>query len=176
MVNVYDAIIYAADHGCKLSNCSWGSTISSGQYGQDAINYATINKDALVIAGAGNNGIDSKFYPASYDNVISVAATDNSDVKWTSSNYNYDVDICAPGVNLYSISNGTSYNTASGTSLSAALVAGGAALLRSYFRIITPCKLANSLKIRPIIFMLLIPLTRKNLVLAGSTSKEALPK
>ena len=48
-----EGIKYAADHGCQIINCSWGGGGSS-QFGQDIINYATINKNALVVCAAGN--------------------------------------------------------------------------------------------------------------------------
>ncbi len=132
LVASYEGIKYAAEHGCKVINCSWGGT-ASGQYGQDIVNYATFNYDALVVAAAGNNGLDEEFYPAAYDNVLSVASTDNSDVKSSFSNYGYFIDICAPGSNIYSTWNSNSYLISNGTSMASPCVAGGAALVRSYF-------------------------------------------
>lgn len=132
LIAAYEGIKYAAEHGCKVINCSWGST-SAGQYGQDIVNYATFNYDALVVAAAGNNGQDEEFYPAAYDNVMAVASTDNNDVKSSFSNYGYFIDICAPGSNIYSTWNGDSYLSSNGTSMASPCVAGGAALVRSYF-------------------------------------------
>ena len=76
----YDGIVYAADHGASVINCSWGGGGYS-QFEQDIINYATFNKDALIVAAAGNNASDETHYPSSYDNVISVAATTGLDRK-----------------------------------------------------------------------------------------------
>ncbi len=132
LVASYEGIKYAAEHGCKVINCSWGST-AGGQYGQDIINYATFNYDALVVAACGNNSVDQEFFPAAYDNVLAVASTDNTDVKSNFSNYGYYVDICAPGSNIYSTWNGNSYIFSGGTSMASPCVAGGAALVRSYF-------------------------------------------
>ncbi|GAB4207898.1 MAG: hypothetical protein Fur0023_19060 [Bacteroidia bacterium] len=132
LVAAYEGIKYVAEHGCKVINCSWGST-AGGQYGQDIVNYATFNYDALVVAACGNNGADQMFYPAAYDNVLAVASTDNTDVKSSFSNYGYYVGICAPGSNIYSTWNGNSYSFQSGTSMASPCVAGGAALVRSYF-------------------------------------------
>lgn len=132
LIASYEGIKYAAEHGCKVINCSWGST-AGGQYGQDIINYATFNYDALVVAACGNNGADQEFYPAAYDNIMAVASTDNTDVKSSFSNYGYYVDICAPGSGIYSTWNGNSYSFQSGTSMASPCVAGGAALVRSYF-------------------------------------------
>ncbi len=132
LVAAYEGIKYAAEHGCKVINCSWGSA-AGGQYGQDIVNYATFNYDALVVAACGNNGMDQEFYPAAYDNVLAVASTDNNDVKSSFSNYGYYVGICAPGSGIYSTWSGNSYSFQSGTSMASPCVAGGAALVRSYF-------------------------------------------
>src|SRR4051812_20844776 len=51
--NGYEGIKYAADHGCKIINCSWGGP-GAGQFALDVITYATITKDVLVVASAGN--------------------------------------------------------------------------------------------------------------------------
>jgi subtilisin family serine protease len=79
--------VYAADHGCNIINCSWGGSFS-GETGQDAITYATINRNCLVLASAGNSSIDESSYPASYQYVTSVAATSNTDIKASFSTYN----------------------------------------------------------------------------------------
>ncbi|MEM7039456.1 MAG: S8 family serine peptidase, partial [Bacteroidota bacterium] len=68
------AIQYAADHNVPIVNLSWGSG-SYSQYGQDVCNYAAINKGVLLVAASGNTFTENLIYPASYDNVISVAAS-----------------------------------------------------------------------------------------------------
>ena len=65
----YEGIVYAADHGCNVINCSWGGG-GGGALGQNAIDYATINKDALVVCAAGNNSSNQTFYPAAYNYVF----------------------------------------------------------------------------------------------------------
>ncbi|HRS53802.1 MAG TPA: S8 family serine peptidase [Bacteroidales bacterium] len=132
-LRAYEGIVYAAEHGCNIINCSWGSNISSGQYGQDIINYAVINKNALIIAACGNDNNEIPFYPASYDNVISVAATDQNDIKHSTSSYGIYVDLCAPGKNIFSTWGNGSYISSSGTSMAAPIVAGAAAIVKSVF-------------------------------------------
>jgi PKD repeat protein len=141
----YDGLFYAVDRGCKVINLSWGRRDGeSSRYEQDLINYAVINHDVVVVAAAGNDNNTAYYWPASYDNVISVGATDANDAKGGLSNYNDRVDITAPGINLYSTNNG-GYQTNSGTSFSAPLVAGAAALLRSRFPDLTAAEVADRL-------------------------------
>jgi hypothetical protein len=132
LTSAYEGIIYAADHGCKIINCSWGS-MSGGEYGQDVVSYATYEKQSLVIASAGNNGLLRDFYPASYREVLSVAASNQTDTRWTLSNFGTRVDVCAPGENIYSTWNGNVYTASSGTSMSAPAVSGCAGIVASYF-------------------------------------------
>ncbi len=61
LTQAYEGIKYAADHGCQIINCSWGGGGSS-QFGQDIIDYATINKNALVVCAAGNNGVWTEIF------------------------------------------------------------------------------------------------------------------
>lgn len=128
----YEGITYAADHGCSVINCSWGGT-GGGSYGQSIIDYATNNRDALVICAAGNNGMDQEFFPAAYDKVLSVAATTNTDAHASFTNYNYSVDICSPGNNVNATWTGSTYAQNSGTSMASPVCAGIAAIVRSYY-------------------------------------------
>ncbi len=109
------AITYAADNGANIINASWGG----GPYSQtlyNAINYAR-SRNVLFVAAAGNDGADNDTtpsYPASYnlDNIISVAATTQTDGLASFSNYGAtSVDVGAPGVNIYSSIPVYSYTT-----------------------------------------------------------------
>jgi subtilisin family serine protease len=137
----YESIVYLADHGAKIINCSWGG-VYNFQFGQDIINYATFNKDALVVCAAGNTDQPIVVYPASYQNAISVAGTVSSDQKWTPTNagskggssYGFYVDACAPAVGIYTTTTGNAYLKGGnvGTSYSSPIFSGIAALVRSY--------------------------------------------
>jgi len=135
IVNGDLAIIYAADKGASVINCSWGG-FGSSQFSQDAVNYATFNKNALVVASAGNANNDAPFYPASYQYVLSVSGVDSNDVKWTGSSYGSYVDIAAGGDRVYSIFPGSSpltFGVSGGTSESAPMISGAAALVKAQF-------------------------------------------
>lgn len=148
LINVYEAIVYAANQGAAIINCSWGGANELGSsFEQDVINYATFNKGSLVIAACGNDNNAVPFYPASYKNVMSVSMTDINDAKGTASSYGYYVDIAAPGQNVYSTFPGNSYGSSSGTSFSSPIVAGCAAILKSYFPSYSPLQIAERLRI-----------------------------
>ena len=146
LIAAYEGIKYAADHGCQIINCSWGGGGAS-QFGQDIINYATINKSSLVVCAAGNNGVDGDFYPAAYNYVLSVANTSQNDVKFYSSNYGYMIDVCAPGDNVNSTWPGSLYITTSGTSMSAPVVAGAAGIVKNHFPAYNGLQVGERLKV-----------------------------
>ncbi|HWY09844.1 MAG TPA: S8/S53 family peptidase [Bacteroidia bacterium] len=132
LIAAYEGIKYAADHGCKVINCSWGGT-GGGQYGQDICNYAIFNKDAMVVIAAGNTGFDQLFYPAAYNNVMAVANTQSNDIINNSSTYGYFVDVSAPGTNINSTWPGNSYTQQTGTSMASPVTAGVVAIVRSFY-------------------------------------------
>ncbi|MES2763357.1 MAG: S8/S53 family peptidase [Bacteroidota bacterium] len=146
LTQAYEGIVYAADHGCQIINCSWGGGGSS-QFGQDVINYATINKNCLVVCAAGNNGVDGDFFPAAYNYVLSVANTSQNDAKFSNSNYGYMVDVCAPGDNVNSTWPGSFYITTSGTSMSSPVVAGAAGIVKNHFPSYNGLQVGERLKV-----------------------------
>ncbi len=133
LVKAYEGIVYSADQGVAVINCSWGSHFNSGPFGQDIIDYAVLNKDVVVVAGAGNANTPEPFYPASFEHVLGVAATDSLDCKTGFSTYGVFVDIAAPGTGILSTWVNDSYLFSGGTSMSSPIVAGAAAILRSHF-------------------------------------------
>jgi thermitase len=129
-------IVYAADYsGVKVINLSWGGSYDS-DYLRDAINYAT-GKGILVVAAAGNEDTPAPTYPAAYENVLAVGATEAEEVgceesrvrKAYFSNYGDYVDIAAPGVWILSTIPGGEYELYCGTSMASPYVAGAAALI-----------------------------------------------
>lgn len=126
---ICNGIIYAADHGAKVINMSFGGTASS-QALQDAINYAW-GKQCVLVAAAGNSGNNIAFYPAACNNVVAVSATDSSDAHPSWSNYGNYVDVSAPGVDILSLYGTNQYAAWSGTSFSSPVTAGVVSLMAS---------------------------------------------
>ena len=95
VADIAEAIRFAADNDADVINMSLGGGGES-QVMEEAINYAH-QKGVLVIAAAGNEGRNSASYPARYNHVIGVAATDSAGEKAPYSNFGAGVDISAPG-------------------------------------------------------------------------------
>ncbi|MDX2040107.1 MAG: S8 family serine peptidase, partial [Acidobacteriota bacterium] len=133
--DVVEAIDFAVNHGAGVINCSFGTEAFS-QSLLDAISRAA-SSGVLIVASAGNNGWDlsqTPYYPASYaaSNLIAVAATNNSDLLATFSNYGANnVHVAAPGIDVLTTYPNNRYVTLTGTSAAAPLVAGVAGLLKS---------------------------------------------
>lgn len=135
-----DAIIDAVDMGARVINLSIGVTSTSAI--ESAIQYA-INNGAVLVAAAGNESSSSVNYPASNSNVIAVGATTTSDTRASFSNYGTELDVVAPGVDIYSTTLDNDYTTDSGTSFSTPQVCGIAALLLSINGALSPSQVRN---------------------------------
>lgn len=154
----YEGIMYAAQVGAKVINCSWGRTGGYSLFEQNVITAAT-QGGALVVVSAGNgtnnNGVGknndlSPDFPASYKNALSVGATNStSDAKASFSNYGLTVPVYAPGVNILSATNAGGYASSgiSGTSFSSPLVAGLAGILKVQRPTWTPRQIATQLRV-----------------------------
>lgn len=141
----YDGIVYAADNGADVINCSWGNFVISS-VAQDIVQYATYNKQAVLVGGAGNDNRETLFYPASFPEVISVGATDSLDRKADFSNYNYLIDVLAPGARIFSLKN-DGYGYDSGTSMSAPIVAGLAGLIKHRYPQLGPLQIQEQIRV-----------------------------
>jgi len=144
------AIRYAVDNGAKVINMSFGKYYSPEKMWVDsAVHYAEM-KDVLIVHSSGNESynLDTTIgYPnpwlkewnTSAKNFITVGASSdpriNGSITTDFSNYGKQhVDVYAPGVKMYSTLPGThNYGNQQGTSMSAPVVSGIAALIRSYY-------------------------------------------
>ncbi|MCK8521485.1 S8 family serine peptidase [Aquimarina sp. D1M17] len=156
--DVANGIIYAVDNGAKVINMSFGKEFSlNHKLVHEAIKYAEKN-DVLLISSAGNESknIDEiDYYPNDYDlrtkneianNFISVGASTFSPKHLVAYFSNYgkmNVDIFAPGYNIYTTAPKDTYETNGGTSFSAPIVSGIAALIKSYYANLSMLEIKN---------------------------------
>jgi hypothetical protein len=123
---------YAVDNGANIINASLGSDETS-QIEEDAVKYAH-DHNVLFVAAAGNSPDGKPHYPAADDTAMAVGATIRNDSPTGFSSYGSYIDISAPGVGMLSTAwtDGTlGYEYGNGTSFSAPLVSGAAALVWS---------------------------------------------
>ena len=138
---IASAITWAADHGARVANVSYivsdsATVSSSAQYFQ--------SKGGVVVCSAGNYAT----FDSSPDNpyMLVVSATDQNDVLTSWSNTGNNVDLSAPGVNIGTTTMGGTYGFGSGTSFSAPIVAGVAALVISANASLTPAQVTGILE------------------------------
>ncbi|APD87617.1 peptidase S8 [Alteromonas sp. Mex14] len=129
--DLIDAISQCQDAGSNVVNMSLGGGSASATE-RNAMQSFT-DAGMLLVAAAGNDGNSAKSYPASYDAVMSVAAVDSNENRASYSQYNDQVEIAAPGSAVQSTYPTNTYAALSGTSMATPHVAGGAALVWSYF-------------------------------------------
>ncbi len=130
LITLAAGIICAINDNVDIINMSIAFSESS-EVLKEAVQLAYRN-DILLVAASGNDSSDTAYYPASYENVIKVGATNDSGVIANFSTRGEDVDFAAPGVNINTTSLNGNYKTVSGTSFAAPLVAALAATMLSF--------------------------------------------
>ena len=124
---VAEAIIYASDYGAKIINLS----LKFGDEPQvitDAVAYA-IGKGVLLVGAAGQYEGEVVNFPAKLEDVIAVSATNDTDTLWFRSNFGSEIELSAPGDNIYTTKMGGGYDDGRGTSLATAIVSAVVALI-----------------------------------------------
>nr|WP_315149005.1 S8 family peptidase [uncultured Flavobacterium sp.] len=152
------AIYYAVDNGAKVINMSFGKEFSAHlEWVSDAIKYAE-KHNVLLVHCAGNDGFnvdENAYYPSdntfdgtpeisnNFINVGSISSRLDSTFVSSFSNYGkQNVDLFAPGEDIYTTAKNNAYESDSGTSLAGPMVSGTAALIWSYYPTLT----ANEVK------------------------------
>jgi thermitase len=124
---IVSGLTYAADHGARVANVSYGGLAASLTV-QSAAQYMK-GKGGLVFVSAGNDGVDANIAPTT--SMIPVSATDTNDALASWSTYGAFVAMSAPGAGIWTTSKGGIYQAWTGTSFSSPLTAGVAALMMS---------------------------------------------
>lgn len=133
--DVAAAIDWTVSNGLQIASMSLGGGYSSTL---EAACNGAYNANVLLVAAAGNSGNargtgDNVQYPARFDSVIAVAATDTKDRRARFSSTGPAVELAAPGVKIYSTLLNGKYGTASGTSMACPHVSGTAALVMAAY-------------------------------------------
>jgi subtilisin family serine protease len=136
----FQGVDYAIAAGADIVNMSFGGSGFSAAW-QSLLN-AGHAQGVIFVAASGNTGNHEAQYPAAFNHVISVGATNASDVKAGFSTYDETVDVMAPGVwirsTIPSFGLGSTYASFSGTSMSSPIVAGILGLMKSVEPSLTP--------------------------------------
>jgi len=154
LIDTYDGMLYAAKAGYysgsfTIINCSWGSALGNyytiNNYQNSVINVIHNTYGAIIVAAAGNGEWDeeneewtdeeeyAKFYPASFENVISVCPVDCNGNWGGWGTYHPTVDIAAPGEYIKSTVIGGGYEVWSGSSMASPMVASSLGLLKIFY-------------------------------------------
>ena len=143
----YEGIIYAADMGADIINCSWGGP-GADPAAQSVIDYA-LSKGSMVIAAAGNDGQPFENYPqapATLSGVMSVGSSSNNDRVSSFTNHGWQNVLYAPGENPLSTYPGNQYRGQTGTSFSSPVASGVAALVKSLHPDWTPFQIMMQMR------------------------------
>jgi thermitase len=149
-----NCLYHAVDQGANILSNSWSFTTNYDSIYNAIVN--AVNHNVLVFATSGNTGLHQHRYPAGYDEVVCVSASDSSDNIASFSTWGSWVDVAAPGVHILSTmptyhvtmndeGYAMDYDYASGTSMACPHAAGVAALIWSQFPDLTADGVRNQL-------------------------------
>lgn len=190
--DIANGIRYAVDNGAKIINMSFGKSYSPYKSAVDeAVKYA-VSKDVLLVHAAGNDGRNTdttnNFPRDAYANNTGVASSwleigasnweDGKNIPATFSNYGkQNVDVFAPGVDIYSTIPDSKYASFDGTSMAAPVTAGVAALLRSYYPTLTAVQtkdilMQSAVKVKGKVFLPGAVAHKRKIPLMGSVKRK----
>jgi hypothetical protein len=142
----YQGILYAAQNGADIINCSWGGQGSPSSFEIEVIETAR-SLGAAIVAAAGNNNTQAPHYPSAYPQVLSVGNVTRFDVRVSGSNYGTTLDVSAPGEGILSTFPGGVYGSLTGTSMSSPLAAAVAALVKTRWPGYTPDQVLQRVRV-----------------------------
>jgi subtilisin family serine protease len=132
MSNPAEGVDYAVAAGAEIVSMSFGGQAAAFETLENIINFGS-EQGIIFVAAAGNDGDETVMYPAGWENVIAVGASNQADELWEMSQRGEFIDLLAPGVDIMSTMHGGSeYSLQSGTSMACPLVSGAIALLKSH--------------------------------------------
>ncbi len=146
----YQSLMYAAQMGARIVNCSWGAVKPPSVIDQDIVDYCT-ELGTLIVASAGNHGDGTGGlgwqlvnFPASYRGVLGVGETTAGDAVVQSSGLGINAGVMAPGNRATTTEAGGGYATQgiTGTSFAAPIVSGVAALVAAQYPTLPPRQIA----------------------------------
>lgn len=143
----YEALVYAAENGAHIINCSWGG-LGFNPAEQEIIN-SIVDMGVLIVASAGNatENIDEvSFYPTGYNNILSVGSVQSNSRRSSFTNYGIRTDVYAPGTNIYATLPSNKYGNMSGTSMAGPVAAGLAGLVKALHPNWTPHQIMAQLR------------------------------
>lgn len=130
----YESMIYAANTGIDVLNCSWGEENVYSELEQMIVTYAVANDVAIVAAGGNKEGgVEqiTKFYPSGYKGVLGVGVVSTTDNFLSISVLGPQTRIMAPASGNFTTTLNNNYDSPSGaTSFASPIVAGAVALAR----------------------------------------------
>ncbi|MEM6612479.1 MAG: S8 family serine peptidase [Cyanobacteria bacterium P01_C01_bin.72] len=130
--NINSGIKWAIDRGAEVINMSLGIQHTGGGLPhQEVVDYAQ-RRGVTIVAASGNDGSEQLYYPGALPYVIAVGAVDELGNMADFSTYGQQVDLVAPGTNIYSTHLNNEYAFSTGTSHASPFVAGAVAMLKSY--------------------------------------------
>jgi len=151
----YAGLQWAINNGADVVSMSFGGPGFNNTF-QNLVNTGW-SMGVSMLASAGNDNVSSPHYPSAYNHVISVASTNEDDIKSDFSNYGTSIDVCAPGgygilgpnglmSTTYENTSYGYYNTYFGTSMATPVAAGLVGLIRSINPDLTPDEVEAILK------------------------------
>jgi len=144
--DIIPAIYYAVDHGANVISMSFSVAQSSPAL-EAAVRYA-LDRKVAVAASCGNDGLKTKVYPAGFSGVHGVGSSTSGDLRSVFSNYGSSVTLfAAPGEGVITTYPGGLYAAGWGTSFSAPMVAGSAALVQQAHPSIKPGDITDALSL-----------------------------